>query len=89
MKSEKSALSEFSNTLEGFIKLKQNSIFELGVNFNTLKYPANEALCLKGLIMFFDCNHKMLEKTIIRGSNVSKELLNNYSFFILLIDFSI
>lgn len=71
MKTEKNALSEFSNTLEGFIKLKQNSIFELGVNFNTLKYPIKEVLCLKGLIMFYDNNHKMLEKTIIRGSNVS------------------
>ncbi len=84
MKTEKSALSEFSNTLEGFIKLKKNSIFELGVNFNTLNYPAKESLCLKGLIMFYDNNHKMIDKTIIRGSNVIHIIINfiNFSLYI-------
>ena len=68
--SEKSALTEFSNSLLAFIKLKQKNIFELGINFNSLQYPTDEAFTLKALIYFYDEHIKDLDKNLIRQSNV-------------------
>ena len=70
-KNEKSAMIDFSGNLLAFTKLKQKSFMELGVNFNSLKYPSNETMCLKGLIFFFENNTKAIEKNASRGSNVS------------------
>lgn len=80
MKSEKAAYIEFSNSLLAFIRLKQKNIFELGVNFNTLKYPSDASFCLNGLNYFYDNNQKAVEKNVIRGSNV-----RNVGYFIIII----